>query len=43
MKIEIKVVMDTDDPNDKELVEQVIDIVDELKDRLDDRDSKRNN
>jgi len=43
VKIEIKVVMDTDDPNDKELVEQVIDIVDELKDRLDDRDSKRNN
>ena len=35
--------MDTDGPNDKELVEQVIDIVDELKDRLDDRDSKRNN
>ena len=36
MKVEIKVLFDTDEPKDERLIQQVIDIVEELKERLDD-------
>jgi|TARA_R110002124_G_scaffold149721_3_gene315861 flagellin-specific chaperone FliS len=36
MKVEIKVLFDTDEPKDERLIQQVIDIIEELKERLDD-------
>jgi len=34
MKIEIKVVIDTDEPKDQTLVEQIMQLVEDIKERL---------
>ena len=35
MKVEIKVVLDTDEPKDKALMERLIELLEDLRDRLD--------
>jgi hypothetical protein len=35
MKIEIKVALDTDEPKDKALMERLIELLEDLRDRLD--------
>jgi len=35
MKVEIKVVLDTDEPKDKALIERLMELLEDLRDRLD--------
>ena len=39
MKIELKVVLDTDEPNDKALMERLMELLEELKEMLEDANS----